>query len=236
MNRDLLLSVALHAIVIAAVLLSSPLDFGQKPEYGEVIRVNVVSASDLAPAEPEAVIAPQPQVPRALQEEIPEIPIDDPTTRPAAEIDEPEEEPIDEPPPEKETVKHSTVAQPSDRTQTGTRDGQTEVENPGGTGSLISGVAVDNASFNYPYWFTMAWNKINQNFRVPVAIDGQVYCDVYFQVIKSGRVVKSKITNPSGIPAFDNACLGAVERSAPFPPLPREFLDEIIGITITFTN
>jgi outer membrane biosynthesis protein TonB len=39
---------------------------------------------------------------------------------------------------------------------------------------------------------------------------------------------------PSGIPAFDNGCVQAIENSAPFPPLPEDFRDEIIGITIPF--
>ncbi|RKX24009.1 MAG: hypothetical protein DRP45_09160 [Candidatus Zixiibacteriota bacterium] len=101
---------------------------------------------------------------------------------------------------------------------------------------MLSGAVVDNSAFQYPFWFSLTWGKISQNFRVPVAIDGKVYCDIYFQVIKSGRVIESRIANPSGIAQFDKACLEAVERSAPFPPLPRDFLDEIIGITITFTN
>jgi protein TonB len=162
-----------------------------------------------------------------------EIPIDDPTTRPAVEVEEPVEEP--EPEPERERRPQAQAqAQAGERTQTGSEEGDTEVQAPAGTS--ISGVSVDNASFNYPYWFTLTWSKINQNFRIPIQIDGKVYCDVYFQVIKSGRMIEVKVTNSSGIPQFDDACIAAVERSAPFAPLPRQFLDEIIGITITFTN
>ena len=41
-----------------------------------------------------------------------------------------------------------------------------------------------------------------------------------------------KIKQSSGIDAVDRDCIAAIERSAPFPPLPREFRDEIIGITV----
>ena len=95
---------------------------------------------------------------------------------------------------------------------------------------------IDNAAFDHPYWFDLAWNKINQNYRFAITIDGKVYCDVYFVVIKSGRVIETKVVNSSGIPAFDQACVSAIERSSPFPPLPRDWIDEILGITITFTN
>jgi len=67
-------------------------------------------------------------------------------------------------------------------------------------------------------------------------IDGTVTCDVYFQVIKSGRVIEKKVVTPSGVPQFDQACLASIDRAQPFPPLPRDFLDEIIGLYITFSN
>ena len=67
-----------------------------------------------------------------------------------------------------------------------------------------------------------------------MAIDATIVCVIYFQVIKSGRVIEKRVEETSGIPAFDQACLQAVERSTPFPPLPRDFTDEIIGITLPF--
>lgn len=109
------------------------------------------------------------------------------------------------------------------------------VEAPGaGAGSPFQGATIDNARFNYPYWFTQAFNKIRSNWRNPVSADAPIVCLVYFQVIKSGRVIETRIEESSGIPAFDKACLTAIERSAPFPPLPRDFADEIIGMTLPF--
>ena len=75
-------------------------------------------------------------------------------------------------------------------------------------------------------------NKIASNFRRTVAIDGTVICVVHFQVIKSGRVIDLEIVQSSGFDAVDRDCLAAIERSKPFPPLPKEFRDEIIGITL----
>jgi TonB family protein len=69
-----------------------------------------------------------------------------------------------------------------------------------------------------------------------VNTDARLVCKVYFQVIRSGRVVQVEVLESSGIPAFDNACKAAVERAAPFPPLDREFAEEVIGITVPFTN
>jgi TonB family protein len=249
MNRDLIFSIGAHAVIVLGTLFLSPLEHRKPIPMGEVIRVSAVAMSDITPRE--EPIAPPPEAPAPMVKAEPEVSIPEPETKPEVEIEQPVEEPVvDEPAPDPEPDPEPeekpeppdndkpAIRDPNagegDRNQTGVEGGSTEVETP--SGSAITGASIDNASFNYPYWFNLAWAKISQNFRVPVVIDGQVYCDVYFQVIKSGKVIESRIVNPSGIDQFDQACLAAIDRSSPFPPLPREFLDEIIGITITFTN
>ena len=237
MARDLLLSVALHVLVLAMTVFASPLNIRKPHDFGEVIRVGVISMDQLSPApitpaEPEPI--PEVTTPKAVQAEPEEITLRDPTTKPAAPIETPVEKPKTKPKESKPKPQTSDQAQTGDRSQAGTAEGKIDVQAPSGSG--VSGMGVDNASFNYPYWFTQAFNKLSQNFRVPVVIDGTVTCDVYFQVIKSGRVIEKKVVTPSGVPQFDQACLAAIDRAQPFPPLPREFLDEIIGLYITFSN
>ncbi len=70
--------------------------------------------------------------------------------------------------------------------------------------------------------------------RNPVSTDATITCTVYFQVIKSGRLINVEVVESSGIAIFDEACVRAIKRSAPFPNLPHDFVDEIIGITIPF--
>jgi len=229
MSKDLVYSIALHLSVVGLTFLTAPFAIKTPPRFDDVIRVTAVSMSDIAPTQPELVTPPE--IPQAMEMLPEEVPIDDPSTKPAVKVEEPVEKPKPERKPEN---KPRAEAQQGNRTQSGADSGKTEVQAPAGTS--ISGVSVDNAAFNYPYWFTLTWNKLNQNFRIPIQIDGKVYCDIYFQVIKSGRVIEVKVTNASGISQFDDACVAAVERSAPFAPLPPQFLDEIIGITITFTN
>jgi protein TonB len=164
-----------------------------------------------------------------MADDLPEIPIDDPTS-----VDRPKEVEKPKPKPKQETP----PTRPSDKPQSGGGAGdKKEIDVSGsGAGSPFATATIDNASFDYPYWFTQAFNKIAGNFRNTVVIDGSVVCIVYFQVIRSGRLVEVKVEQSSGVPAFDKVCVSAVERSAPFPPLPREFLDEIIGISVPFTN
>ena len=231
MSRDFLFSAILHIIVVGVIMLSPGLRMPDRDPFGEVIRVNAVSMPPPGASRQEPEPLPELETPAPVGDEPDEVPISDPTTRPEAKINKPVEKPKPKPKPDKS--KQTTSQKSSGQNQDGSDKG-TDVEAPAGTS--ISGVRIDNSAFNYPYWFTLAWNKINQNFRIPVSIDGKVYCDVHFQVIKSGRVIEAEISKESGIPMFDRACLSAIEDSSPFPPLPREFLDEIIGVTITFQN
>ncbi|KAA3636705.1 MAG: energy transducer TonB, partial [Calditrichaeota bacterium] len=49
----------------------------------------------------------------------------------------------------------------------------------------------------------------------------------------SGRIIEAKIVRSSGFPSIDRDCLAVFDRIKSFPPLPDDFRDEIIGITLT---
>ena len=165
----------------------------------------------------------------AIDAEPEEIPIDDPTTQPEAEI----EKSVPEPKP-KPKKPYQPKTPEGDQSRVGAAEGEIEASSTSG-GSPFAGAYVDNASFNkYPYWYDQAFNKILRSWSNPVVSDGAIVCVVYFQVIKSGRMIESRVEQSSGIPAFDDACLSALKRAAPFPPLPRDFREEIIGITLPF--
>lgn len=229
-GRDLILSVVFHAVLFAVTLLAGPLDIRQPQRFADVIQVAVVSLPDVSPAASEPVD--EVEVPQAVQAEPEEIALDDPTTKPAEVIEEPEEtpKPKDEPKPPPPTQ----PAQTGESDQAGTNDDPVEVEGP--TGTSISGMTIGAANFNYPHWPSLAFSKINRFFYFSISIDGKVYCDIRFDVIKSGKVIGSEVVKSSGIPSFDQACLNSIDRASPLPPLPRDWLDEYVQITMTFTN
>jgi protein TonB len=234
-GRDLLLSIILHAVIVAATIFASPLDIRKPSDFADVIRVGVVSMPEVevVPAEP----IPEAVTPQAVQAEPEEIALQDPTTKPEAEIEEPKDEPEPEPEPEEPEPQRQPAtpqAPTGEESQAGSDEGQTDVQAP--AGGPISGAQVSDASFTYNYWFGLAFNKINQNYRQPFVIDGKVQCKLYFEVIKSGRVIDMRVLESSGIDAYDDACLGAIGRAAPFPPLPKDYLPEVIGLTITISN
>ncbi len=232
MKQGIIISAILHLLVISAVLFAAPFSIKKKPFDYDVIKINAVSAPQSftdVPATIEDIVIPE-AIP---DDESFDIPIDDPTS-----IDKPVK--IDKPKPAKQKPKKDKKKKnrkPKGKTQTKPTKNKTESgkeidTKTTGKGSPFAGASVDNESFDYPYWFTQAFNKISRNFRRTISLDGNVICVVYFEVIRSGRVVKLEIKQSSGIPGVDRDCLAAIERSKPFPPLPPEFRDEIIGITI----
>lgn len=246
MKREIAASLILHGLVIALALAAPGFGDGTPIEPGEVIRVSLVSFPDLPageevslPTPEEPAVQPRPITPTPAPEEMAELPVTRPEIRPEAVVEPqpiPEEtaELPEEPQPQSEQTTPLETRQPTGAGPTAEETGS-EIHVPPTAGSSpLAGATIDNRSFNYPYWFTQAFNKILRNWRNPVSSDVPIVCAVYFRVIKSGRIVDLKVVESSGIPSFDDACLRAVEKAGPFPPLPRQFADEVIGLTLPF--
>jgi periplasmic protein TonB len=219
MKREIIYSVILHVIALALTAVSFPLSH-HRIDPGDVIKVTL-SAGLPAPIRPQATPAgaaatPLPSVKAPAKESAKPIP--DPRVK----------KPIDKAKPHKVIPGEdaSTLAKAAEATEIKTQS--TAV------GSPFAGAAIDNPNFQYPDWFELAFRKIQVNWSNPVNIDGAVVCVVYFQVIRSGRVIEAKVDYSSGIPLFDQSCVSAVQKSSPFPPLPSDFADEVIGITLPF--
>lgn len=57
---------------------------------------------------------------------------------------------------------------------------------------------------------------------------------VYFNVSRSGQLRGLRVVRPSGSGAIDSAALSAIQRAAPFGPLPAGYADDSINIRFTF--
>jgi len=229
MSRDVIFSTVLHIILVGIVLVASPFKINGNVPFDEIIRVQLTAPNEMKPAEPVAL---EPvSVPKPVFDEPEDIPISDPETIKEAKIT-----PKEKPKPKKTQDKPKTQKQTNTANQTSGNEERESKEIETGGSSPFTGATIDNATFNYPYWFTQAFNKIASNFRNTFLYDGTLVCVVYFQVIKSGRIIEIRIEKSSGFSEFDGICLRAIESSKPFPPLPNDFRDEIIGITLPFKN
>jgi TonB family protein len=226
MRQDLLLSFLLHFVVIIAMVVSAPFKARVNTDLGDVIRVNLTSLpASLKPQAQEPVAVPTPIV-----ADDPVVPITEVASVTQA-------KPLPKPKPKPEEKKDDTYrpkTETGDQDRSGIENGQKDVSENLSSGSKFGGAAVDNASFDYPYWFVQAFGKIERNWTNPVYANRPISCVIYFQVIRSGRIIKVEIEESSGVDAFDRACERAVNLSQPLPPLPDDFADEIIGIHLTF--
>lgn len=222
MKRDIIISVILHVLVIAATVISMP--FGQgKINPDDVIKISVRATAPGIPA-------PQPAVTTPSQAITQPQPVAKPADKAKAIPSKTTKKKTEKPKPKKRGVR------PEEEAAALAKDYQEkEIETDAtGAGSPFAGATVDNTNFDYPYWFEQAFNKIASNWRNPVDAEGTLVCVISFQVLRSGRVMETTVEQTSGSDLFDEACVTAVERSNPFPPLPREFAEEIIGITVPF--
>ncbi len=242
-SRDIIFSVSLHVLVVVATVVTMPLAQRNAFPHQEVIRVNLAAMPKGAGLQPTPVQpAPVAEPPQQKAPEVKETPKPKPKETPIETQAKKTEKKTEKKPaakPAEETPKQAEESsgaseEDSEPSQSQGGGGQGEVNAPVGAGSPFGGATIDNANFDYPYWFTQAFNKIGVNFHNRVQYPGPLVCVVYFQVIRSGRVIQLEVRESSGVPEFDDCCLEAVSKSTPFPPLPREFVDEIIGISIPF--
>lgn len=204
-------------------MITSPFDLRRKMDLDDVIKVTIKSMPEFKAAEPVSIQPPA--TPQAvIADEPPDIPLSDPLTVKDKKKLKEKSKPKKEMQPEKKAE-----VQPSEQEETQQKEIESKTTE---SGSMFAGATVDNKAFDYPYWIDLAFSKVYSNFRSPVSSDAIITAVVYFEVIQSGRVVMVRIEESSGIERFDDACVLAINRSAPFPPLPRSFGDEIIGITL----
>ncbi len=116
----------------------------------------------------------------------------------------------------------------------------------GGTGTG-SGAAAGSAfssqiglsNFPYIYYLQIIINKVSGNWftsLVDPGISGNFQATVHFKIQKNGQISDLKIEESSGIRSLDMSALRAVQTSAPFPPLPRAYEDDYLGIYLIFEH
>lgn len=227
MKADFIFSFALHALFIVILIIMAPFQAKINTDLGDVIKVNLSALPEFKPQP----MAPEPiVVPKAIVADEPVAAIPDMATINEA-------KPIAKPKPKPKEDKPKEYKPDADKgadARAGLDDGQKDVSENLSSGSKLSGASIDNASFDYPYWFVQAFTKIERNWTNPIYANQPLNCTIYFQVISSGRIIRTEIEQTSGIDAFDRACERAVKLSQPLPPLPDNFADEILGIHLKF--
>ena len=193
------------------------------------------------PAKPEPVKPrPEPEKPAPKPvDQAPVLPTKEPEKRPDRARPSPAtapatpRKPVPEPPrpgPDSKGGKGTTGKPEDTGDQTGRRGSATG--NPLGTTAFGSEIAgLDNPDFTYGYYIDQLLSRIDSNWVRP-AVGDTVRAVVSFRIQRNGSITPPEITESSGNGAFDLAALRAVSNAAPFPPLPRAYRHDSLGVNL----
>lgn len=232
-KRDIFFSLIFHFGILLSLTLLNPFNVLSRPDF-ESVGVNIISMPPLG--NPDLIKGdqmPEVKIPEAIVEEEAAIPIAMPESRNTP-------KPVDKPKPKQEKAKPKPKEDPgyTGKPKTGDKSQQgsdaTDASDQLGPGSKFGSLNVDNPSFNFPTYFTGAFIKIERNWTNPVRANKELSCKVHFFILRTGTIMDPTLAKSSGVEAYDRACMRALQSSNPLPPLPSEFQDDIIGITLEF--
>ncbi len=105
---------------------------------------------------------------------------------------------------------------------------------PEGTSPFGAAVAgLDNPDFTYGYYVDQMLAMIRSRWiRPPLGDDAEAM--IHFRIHTDGTVSEVRIVSSSGYNQFDLAGLRAVQAAAPFPPLPRSYRRDSLGVNLIF--
>lgn len=95
------------------------------------------------------------------------------------------------------------------------------------------------SSFPFTYYLQIIIDRVSSNWftsLVEPGIRGHFQATVYFKIYTNGKISNLKIEESSGIKSLDLSALRAIQTSAPFPPLPKEYKDDYLGIHLIFEH
>lgn len=260
-KRAVLFSIAAH-IMLFILLLLSP-QFPKPSRKGMIHYVNVISfpggggggrgssaGGTLAEEKIEETPVPQREslrdltTPQTVQQEAPS------TFRYPVEKPEREEKAK----PEKKTAIQKPSETPSKNTRTGS-EGKDEASGSGTGSGVRIGIGpgygsgggfgseyssqIGLSSFPFTYYLQIIQARISNNWfksQVTTGITADFHTTIFFKIYKDGQISNLEIEETSTIKSLDLSALRAIQSSVPFPPLPKEYEGEYLGIHIIFEH
>jgi periplasmic protein TonB len=234
---------AFHLLFAAVALLLPRLN--PPPQPMDFVPVQIIPAQALGvrrPAPPRKK-APEPaaekapaEEPEAKPEAAPPKPPDDVPVLPSPDAD--KQKKPEKPKPE---TPRTVLPDEGEERPAGTAPGETGDQlgrrggphgNPLGTTAFGSELAgVDNPDFTYGYYLDRLLSLIDAQWMRPNMGTG-VKTVIFFRINRDGSMTDLRVEQSSGYNSFDLAALRAVQNAAPFPPLPRAFQHDSLGVNL----
>ena len=214
------LSLALHASIVALVLLS--FRKGEQEPLPPIYKVNIVAA----PPGPRAIGTVQPET---ATQPVPPKAVTPPAPAPAKEA----AVPVAKVTPQKAATRATPVEKPATETPPAPapRAGGGPI---GGKGTDVATVQTEGIDFPFPGYLNNIVRQIALRFNPADANSGR-RAEVRFVIRRDGSVIGIAFVTRSGSYAFDLEAQGAVESAAPeFGPLPDGFRDDALPVVFSF--
>ncbi|HEV8578755.1 MAG TPA: energy transducer TonB [Thermoanaerobaculia bacterium] len=227
----------LHGVAVGLILLLPRL--APSPPALSFVPVQIIPAQALGvrrPASrPKARKPPEPEPEKAAPQPEPEEPVPEPPRKdvPVLPPEKPEKKPP-EPKPRTEagtgTNPAGTSPQPNPDGEAGRRGGPTG--SPLGSSAFGSQIAgLDNPDFKFGYYIDQLLSAIDAKWLRPPLSD-EVQAIISFRIERDGSITDLEVAQSSGYNSFDLAALRAVQNASPFPPLPRAYRHDSLGVNL----
>jgi TonB family protein len=98
-------------------------------------------------------------------------------------------------------------------------------------------VKVDIQDFPFTYYLNLLRYRVRENWYPPYQESGEenkMSVVVGFRVERQGKITQINVETSSGKFMFDQAAVRAVSTAGPLPPLPDEYLNEMLTVHIEF--
>jgi len=102
----------------------------------------------------------------------------------------------------------------------------------------VAQTAVRVSGFPYAWYLSVIQGKVGSNWRQPSArllADDSLTALVSFRIRRDGTIEAVTVRRSSGRSTVDQSAVKAVRDSAPFPPLPNDYLENHLDVTIEFS-
>ncbi len=237
MNRFLLISASAHVVLIL-ILPFVPGLFADEEMGLDVYSVQLVDIQSrpvrvetpepepaVEEAVEEAVETPPEPVEEVVEERIPEEPA--PQQRRVAVKRQPVEE------------RESLADRLADRLRSQDEERpESEPERPQPEQTASASATVTASRFPYAWYLSIIQGKVSSNWKQPssrLITQDQLSTQVSFRIRRDGATELVTVRRSSGLPNVDQSAVKAVRSSTPFPPLPDDYQEDHLDVTIDFT-
>jgi TonB family protein len=195
------------------------------------------------PPKPKPEPKPEPPEPKPVREDVPVLP-DKPVKKPekpkpadTSEVPRPAAPATKKPAVPKPPASSGTGNNPAGTAPKGDDDGEAGRRgapgaNPLGTSSFGSQIAgLDNPDFKFGYYIDQLLGAIDSKWVRP-PLGNEVKATISFRIQRDGSITDLQVAQSSGYNSFDLAALRAVQNASPFPPLPRAYRNDSLGVNL----